>query len=500
MPAGPGGSAPSRSATGAVRRPDRVVEGVIKTNAWAVPSNETWSVGSTGLIVYATKSITIDGTLQVASGARFALFAPYFRIVGKIAPSPSGTVRTAGQPAHDVINSCDFQAGSAASVGASPIALPPGDGLYVSASAGRCNFKIFGFVVTGNGRTGNVSIVRVRDGEPGGDIEFGTVDANNYANLITKQIGETSAHTHQIDSLAVDGKIAAGSGGNGADQLEGVYDHLTDSWGFAPHDGGAGGSVSFDIFQFTTIAYGNFYAEGGKGGNGGGIGTADANGIPTAPNAAGLYIYQAAGGPGGSVDVYPSVKGMPPISVGGGGGNASQVSASTGSGWNTLGGLGGDLHLFLAAPGKGGTNDAGVRASNGVFPSMTFAGGNGGSGAPGAAGGPGGSFHLKRPADVPALPPAVFFFNGFNGGAGGAACGHYGPMGGPGGNFWEEAPKSDFPAVFVYGYSSGAAFSGGTGGSGAIDKPGVGGPAGTGFFNGAVVKAVGTVGGPGGGC
>ncbi len=476
-----------------MRRPNRVVEGVIKTNIWAVPEKETWSVGSKGLIVYA-KRILIDGTLQTTSGTQIALFAPYLRINGAIpSATPPGGLRTNNGSAVDVIDACDFRAGNAESVDKPTIALPPGDQLYVVANATECNFTIYGFVSTAPGRKGNLAFPLRHGGEDGGDIEFGTAQAIGVAVTIAKNIGEMQASAHRPNQISFDGKIVAGSGGNGADDLNGTFDSKTDAWTFAPIGGGAGGSIEFAPYTLSATTLGSFDATAGRGGDGGGIGTAKLDGTPKEPDAKELVITEAPGEQGGFVSIVSNTKGQPTTSSGGLGGNAGSISAAAGNGWSTRAGNGGNMRVTLAAPGKGGRNVTNVPAMNGEYPAMVFSGGNGGSGAPFYGGGLAGSLYLTRPKDAPALAVSSVTVNGFNGGPGGSSCGSTGPTGGAGGNLNETAPTSDF-AAFTAGDG---AFTGGAGGAG---KSGAGGFAGYFYFNGTKIQAIGTVGNPGRSC
>jgi hypothetical protein len=478
-----------------MRRPNRVVEGVIKTDIWAVPEKETWSVGSKGLVVYA-KRILIDGVLQAASGSQIALFAPYLRIDGAIASATKpGGLRSNNGYVVDLIDACDFRAGNVNSLDKPTIALPPGDQLYVVASAAECNFTIYGFVSTGPGRKGNLAFPLRRGGEDGGDIEFGTAQAIGVAETIAKNIGETQASAHRPNQLSFDGKIVAGSGGNGADDLAGKFDSKTDVWTFAPTGGGAGGSIEFAPYTLTATALGNFDASAGRGGDGGGIGTANLDGTPEKPDAGGLVIKEASGEQGGFVSVS-NAKGQPTTSSGGLGGNAGSISAAAGNGWNTSAGTGGTMRVTLAAPGKGGRNVTNIPALDGGYPTMVFSGGNGGSGAPFYGGGLAGSLYITRPKAAPALTGTSIAITGFNGGPGGSSCGSTGPTGGAGGNLYEIAPTSDYATIVPDGYSA-SAFTGGAGG---VGTSGTGGFAGYFYLNGAKIKAVGTIGNPGRSC
>ncbi|HTA39139.1 MAG TPA: hypothetical protein VK760_08695 [Candidatus Acidoferrales bacterium] len=476
-----------------------VVQGTIVTTSWVVPKGKTWSVGAKGIAVFA-KSITIDGTLQVASGRHLVLLAPTIHINGKIAASDSGTTRTGSATVSDVIGACALQIGTPKTATAIPLAIPPGDRLYVSATSANCTFDVYGYVVTSSGRNGSPKIVAVRAGETGGSIDIGTKTANAQTQAAAKSIKE-KVTTHAIKMLAIEGTISAGWGGAGANDTKGKFDEGTGTWSYNAGAGAPGGDVSIQAQTYMPLGSTAFAVTAGRGGNGGAIGAPSLDGTAAKPNGGNISIVQSAGGRGGIVTLLGTASGQPPTSAGGAGGNAGTVSAAAGDGWSPLGGHGGNVDLTLAQPGPGGWNAAHVPGMNGSYPVMAFGGGNGGSGALGAVGGPGGSFVLVRPSAAPALPPSTITFYGFNGGAGGPKCGNgnVGAAGGAGGNFSENAKNSDFAVIFE-GSNLFSAFSGGKGGNGGIDSPGAGGAAGKAYFNGTYVQAAGTTGNPGNGC
>jgi hypothetical protein len=484
-----------------VRPADRVVEGVIKVDSWSVPAHERWAVGEKGLVVYAKHAITIDGILEVPAGRRIALFAPELRI------RSSGMITTAELSRYfgvsalpevaDVIDACDLSVGSRSQNSSSlPIVLPPGDSLEVSASAKDCTFQLYQWVETFDGRNGNRDSADLRDGETGGNIEIGTETAIGFAERAATEIGEKGVKAYMPHVLELEGVIAAGDGGAGADDVDGKFTHANDTWSFAAGSAGRGGNVAIDASKLVSnIQQPRIVA--GRGGNGGGIGAAQIGGIPTAPNAGNLNITQSRGDDGGSVFLSGAMSraGLPPILVPGNGGDAGVVSASGGSGWSAPAGKGGNVTLALSVPGAGGTGaKGGVRGTDGSYPTMIFSGSTGGSGGTGA-GSTGGSFYLIREHFTPPLPATETYqlqFTGFgSGGASGSTCGHLGYLGGAAGNLYEKTwdGRSDFARFLIIG------FNGGAGGPG--DPGGTGGNEGNFILNGHVEQAIGTVGSQG---
>jgi hypothetical protein len=290
--------------------------------ALAVNPAGTTAAGTNPLVLIATQSINIQGTIDVASHVGEVIAS--MPVLGAGARSAIGCAAinidgTQGRPANQ-----DFSFGGGGAAGGS-------FGSLGGAGGGGGNNNQ---VARGNPVAGTVPALLV-GGCPGGNGGDGDGTGGGSG---PGGGGGGAVYLLAGDSITISGKINASGAGGG----KGTAGMFSSGGGGG---GGAGGLIGLEAPSITVTTTGTLFANGGGGGAGNG-GTEGATGASGSDPAA--AITAATGGPG--------------VNGGGNGGNGSVGSAPASAGRNGSGGA-------EEAAGGGGGGGAGVIRVFGVPPS-----------------------------------------------------------------------------------------------------------------------------------
>ncbi len=389
---GDGGSAPASP-----------IGGTITTDNFVIPAGES-RILNADLVVKASASIKIDGTLQVPPGYSFALFSdgPTSISGDIVAIDAQRSNRATGDGGGGAVDGSNVTLSG-------QISLHNGQGFNLTASGPAGKLTINGSIRAGYGTPGD----EASPGGNGGSIEVGTTAAINYAN----GLGRTNSQAFQEIEVNAGAVLTAGLGGVGGEDPVGS-DQGTTLFGTGTA-GGNGGSVRLACPGKLVF---NGKAQAGDGGPGGGTGVAfpsGKDGVAPGAKGEGVSITTGAGGGGGSVTLAGnpvSGTGKKYRGLGVYGGGAYATPGAGGPGGN-----GGDVTILVGSKGADGVGDPVARQPG--KPWFTLMDGAGGDGLlPGTPGGDGSKAVFRQAGGG---VPAIFAINadGFgNGGRGASGC------------------------------------------------------------------------------
>ncbi|MBV8149371.1 MAG: hypothetical protein JO092_09795 [Candidatus Eremiobacteraeota bacterium] len=496
------------------------IGGIVNTKDFVVPAGAFVTVDK-NLTVFATGSVSIEGTLSVAPGISVAFFTPGFTIKGAPAGLEGGAINGNSEnkhylgPVNDIVSACQIDIQNTAQwiVGG-------GDNLaFTSDSKSQGGHKCAVYVGSTRGVQGTQSLV-LDDGAVGGTyphryiggnggwIEIGSPQAIAVTEKLAKKAGHPALLAYPPDTVTLASALVAGNGGKGrTDDLGSLTGGV---WQFAAYDGGIGGSIEI---AGGTIAGGRPRIAAGNGGNGGDLAVGfltmrsssaayPLSGTAMDPNAIPAALTMGSGGGGGGIFITSKA----PSNVlerAGNGGNPSTVGTFAGGDGccpTTPNnppkghGNGGSVTVYLSGPGLHGPNgnNRPNRPRNGRYSLISIYLGGAGSawinpnyyinkGAVSEPGGNGGSLTFVPPPHVPigSLGDYRLRIQVLNCCSGSNASSFCAPMppsppGVPGGNAGNLHDNGLFqyitPQAGIWG------FNGGSGGNGT--PPGKGGAAG----------------------
>jgi len=449
------------------------------------------------LLVIAEEDIRIDGTLMFAPDVRIALSAGgTLRIGGTIQPLPDDAPaararsgRSAERSAKGLASRDEdddpFRENFIFNAGIVEISdnanLEGAQGFAVSTIDDTGVVDISGIL---SGRDGANGIGPGERGGDGGNIQIGTQAALDSA----AGLGLTAARPALV---RVSGRLASGGGGAGGNDFTGREEGRTlIAEGGDGGDGGGIGIAAFDIDLTGAII------DVRRGGAGGSVGRSEApvhardGEVFTGP-----FDFQATsgnGGRGGSLileGVNPVV-GLPPGLSAARGGGAGSIFGAAGNGGPSENGA--DARLFVGVHGSAGEGPPPQNGTPDQFAQVMLSnGGNGGNGVDPEFpdGGSGGTVFIEgrdgrraqiRTLTEPAETGKIVIEDYGNGGKGFVGCFFFRPLpGGSGGNASTQTDRSERTALVVFGalvQLVDRCFSGGDGGDG--DPGGSGGKGG----------------------
>lgn len=428
------------------------IGGTITTDNFVIPAGEA-RVLNANLVVNASASIRIDGTLQVPPGMTFALFSDGpTSITGDIvAVDGQPSARTTGDGGGGAVDGSNVTLNG-------QISLHKGQGFNLTASGPGGKLTINGSITAGDGTPGD----ETTSGGNGGSIEIGTAAAVAYAN----GLGRTNSQPFQEIEVNAGATLTGGKGGIGGDDPVGS-DQGTTLFGTGSA-GGNGGSIHLACPGKLVF---NGTAQAGDGGEGGGTGIAfpsGKDGVGPGDKGENISITTGFGGGGGSVTLSGSPvsgSGKKYRGLGAFGGGAY---ASPGNGGP--GGSGGDVTFLVGSKGPDGIGDPVSRQL--LKPWFTLNRGAGGEGLLLGTPGGNGSKAVFRQAGGGIPQIGAIRVDGFgSGGRGASGCIEF-PFvaGGKGGNATAidtgGSPVVPVLTVSLIGGDGGSGNPGGDGGTG----------------------------------
>ncbi|MBV8153025.1 MAG: hypothetical protein JOY98_01270, partial [Candidatus Eremiobacteraeota bacterium] len=421
---------------------ERFLKGVIKVKDFIVgPSDHVDIVGS-GVKIFATDKIDIQGSVELQPDATFGFFAPTVTLSPR-----SFTAANTNQTGVDAISACALSIDETA-----VITTASGHDLYLTAGPKgnkSCEMFLFGELKAGDGLKATNA---AEPGEDGGSIEIGThnaiANANATANFSGVEWSAARPYSVVVGNPQGYGSLAAGLGGEGGAVKETLLPGLAQ---YRAGKGGDGGSIVIDADRYDGDGP---FVLAGNGGDGGPIfqnASTSLDGVPGAPNGTSVSVTQGSGGIGGSIVITaPVIKGNKYARAGSGGNPSYIFGIHVGAGLfansnipgATSSGKGGSAEYEIGDYGVAGRGqtDAGYTAPrDGLYSQVQFDGATGGS-ATGFAnpvpGSDGGSFTLKARghhalADLQKHNLTIVLTTGF----------------GMGGTSWGNCPSSNTPGL-----------------------------------------------------
>jgi hypothetical protein len=416
------------------------ISGTITTPTYTIPAGETRTVVG-NLTVNAGTGITIDGTLLVQPGVDVALLSDGDVNVNGTIGTAAGVTLTRGAidygDPHAIVLAGENVQLIDPAAGAGKVAIDAGPGYTVDIATTTDTGKV---KINGDIRMADSpDQTEDTEGVNGGSIYIGNAIACAAAEAKGKVAAEPGA-------VYINANLRGGKGGNGKNAAPDcrIENGKKVCYAFAT-DGGNGGNIVIYAKSFVAMKAG-VTVTAGKGGNGGGVGTAaaplhapDGAASGTAAATAGyeLITHAGGGGAGGSISFQNAL--LDTVGTPGNGGNAGNIYASAGNGG--AGGAGGMTLVTLRHNGRGGAytrvagsgTTYGADAAAGTVSTVVLAnGGNGGNGSLTTLvdGGNGGYVEFTPSNTTTATLEvdryAAITISNYSNGGNGAACPHVG--------------------------------------------------------------------------
>lgn len=452
------------------------IQGEIITENFTIAAGET-RLATGDLVVRASKSIEINGTLLVNEGADISLLSEGpVTISGNIRPNVTESPVKTNSSAilSQNIKYTHADSGDSSIAICSPKVTITADGdmslssSLLIATVGAGIVEIYGNVRTRDGADGTIEHYH---GEDGGDIDIGTDSA---LDLIRNQRGVPTAAMPA--SVKIPASLRTGSGGRGYNDHAGHRDGETQY--YIAGLGGLGGKIRISSVALIDLTNGRLFA--GHGGDGGSVwfqrdaDYSHLDGKEIGEQGLNVIATSGGGGIGGSVILTtPNIISSPSINPGSGG-SIGNIRVRAGNGG--AGGRGGNTIFNIGTLGFNGAitptldNFFVLRTVNATVYLMK--GGNGGASiSPGMPGGAGGNVQNNVSGAIRFL--AVNNYS--NGGNGYNGCQSTpvtsGTSGGNGGTIDVQTSVAELDPVILNTVARG-----GDGGNG--NPPGIGGEAG----------------------